>query len=217
MSYESKVYDFFTSRFYDKKLDLELVHEARRTVVSGLNALSGDRILEVGCGTGLNQPLLMEALGRDGRVVAIDASIEMLNQAQNRAEEQGYADRINFIHGDARKLDTLLRGAGEVDEFDGLLLTLILTVVPDWQQVFGLAYAHVKVGGRCGIMDSYWQESNYLYWLVRLFYAADSKRATFIPLEERARDYQIEFLPREDPVFLWPRVVRSRTYITQTN
>jgi hypothetical protein len=50
-------------------------------------------------------------------------------------------------------------------------------------------------------MDSYWQESNYLYWIVRLFYATDSKTATFIPLEELATDYQIEFLPREDPVF----------------
>ena len=195
MSYASKLYDLLTSRFYDKQMDLELVHEARRRVVSGLKVVTGARVLEVGCGSGLNQPLLIKVLGETGQIVALDASIEMLNQAKVRAREQGYADRVVFIHGDARKLELLLRDAGEDDEFDALFLSLILTVVPDWQQVFETAYEHLKVGGRCGVMDSYWSKSSITHWLVRSLYAADSKRPTFVPLREIAAEYQIEFMP----------------------
>jgi hypothetical protein len=42
MSYNAKLYDFLTSRFYDKQ-NLELVHEGRRRVVSTLNIDSGAR------------------------------------------------------------------------------------------------------------------------------------------------------------------------------
>jgi demethylmenaquinone methyltransferase/2-methoxy-6-polyprenyl-1,4-benzoquinol methylase len=195
MPYASKLYDLLTSRFYDKQMDLELVHKARRLVVSSIKVGPGARVLEVGCGSGLNQPLLIEALGETGQIVALDASIEMLNQAKVRAQEQGYADRMVFIHGDARKLDLLLRDAGEDDEFDALFLTLILTVVPDWRRVFENAYEHLKVGGRCGIMDSYWSKSSITHWLVRSLYAADSKRPTFVPLREIAAEYQVAFLP----------------------
>ncbi len=201
MSYKSKLYDLLTSRFYDKKMDLDLVHEARRRVVSALNIVSGARVLEVGCGSGLNQPLLIEVLGEGGQIVAIDASIEMLKRAKVRAEEHGYADRVNFIHGDARKLDILLRDAGEEDEFDALFLTLILTVVPDWRRVFECAYARLRVGGRCGIMDSHWTKSSLVHWLVRSLYAANSKRPTFLPLQDIAADYQIEWLPPDDSFF----------------
>ena len=193
MSYASKLYDLLTSRFYDKQMDLELVHEARRRVVSGLKVVPGARVLEVGCGSGLNQPLLIKVLGETGQIVALDASIEMLNQAKVRARKQGYADRVVFIHGDARKLDILLRDAGEDGQFDALFLTLILTVVPDWRQVFETAYEHLKDGGRCGVMDSYWSKSSITHWLVRSLYAADSKRPTFVPLREIAAEYQVEF------------------------
>ncbi len=201
MSYSSKVYDLITSRFYDQQLDLETVHEARRRVVSALNLGRGTRVLEVGCGSGLNQPLLIEALGESGQIIAIDASKEMLKKARQRAEEEHYADRVKFIHGDARKLDLLLRDADEEQEFDALSLTLILTVLPDWQRVFASAYARLRAGGRCGVMDSYWPKSSLMHWLVRSLYAADSKRTTFIPLREVATDYQIEFLPPENSLF----------------
>ena len=201
MSYNARLYDFLTSRFYDKQMDLELVHEGRRRVVSAVNIDSGTRVLEVGCGTGLNQPMLIKALGKTGQIVAIDASIEMLRKARLRAEEHGYADRVKFIHGDARQLDSLPKDAGEDEKFDTLFLTLILTVVPNWRRVFELAYAHLKIGGRCGIMDSYWTKSSLTHWLVRTLYAADSKRPTFMPLQGIAADYQIELLPPKNSFF----------------
>lgn len=201
MTFKSKFYDLFTSRFYDKQMDLELVHEARGRVASALGVAPGARVLEVGCGSGLNQPLLMEVIGDAGRIVAIDASSEMLKKAKVRAVEQGYADRVTFILGDARKLNVLLKQAGEEGAFDALFLTLILTVVPDWRQVFELAYSQLKVGGRCGVMDSYWPKPSLTLWLVGLLYAADSKRPTFEPLREVASDYHIDLLPPDEPSF----------------
>jgi len=201
MPFESRFYDLVTSRFYDKQMDLDIVLEARRRVVAALRIAPGARVLEVGCGSGLNQPFLIEALGERGRIVAIDASSEMLKRARARAEAQGYASQVSFIHGDARKLDSLLLEAGEEGEFGALFLALILTVVPDWRRVFSLAYARLEAGGRCGVMDSYWEESSLVHWLVRLLYVADSKRPTFEPLQEIAADYEIEFLPPEDALF----------------
>jgi hypothetical protein len=50
-------------------------------------------------------------------------------------------------------------------------------------------------------MDSYWMKSSFTHWLVRSLYAADSKRPTFVPLQEIAAEYQIEFLPPKDSFF----------------
>jgi SAM-dependent methyltransferase len=62
----------------------------RRMAVEHLQLRSGDCVLDLGCGTGMSLPLLRDAVGPAGRVVAIDLSAQMLAQAQVRVRHEGW-------------------------------------------------------------------------------------------------------------------------------
>ena len=62
----------------------------RRLTVDRLAPTPGEVILDVGCGTGLNFPLIEEAIGAHGRLIGLDLSTEMLEVARERVEEHGW-------------------------------------------------------------------------------------------------------------------------------
>src|ERR671934_1974076 len=55
--------------------------EPARALVAALEPPAGALALDVGTGTGVVAAMLSDAVGRDGRVVGIDPSIEMLRLA----------------------------------------------------------------------------------------------------------------------------------------
>ncbi|BAS09291.1 match to protein family HMM PF08241 [Arthrobacter sp. Hiyo4] len=61
-------------------------------------------MLDIGCGTGLNFPLLQERIGAAGTIVGIDRSAGMLRQARRRAEARGWQNVI-LIQADMVLLD----------------------------------------------------------------------------------------------------------------
>jgi trans-aconitate 2-methyltransferase len=58
-----------------------------------------ERVLDAGCGSGRVTEMLLERLP-EGRVVALDGSPSMLDQARQRLERFG--DRVEFVHADLR-------------------------------------------------------------------------------------------------------------------
>jgi SAM-dependent methyltransferase len=56
----------------------------RELVRAALGARPGDRVLDVGCGPGFYVTELLEAVGREGSVVGLDASADMLAVAARR-------------------------------------------------------------------------------------------------------------------------------------
>lgn len=68
--------------------ELALFEPIRRTAIARLALRRGDIVLDVGCGTGLSLPLLRRAVGPAGRVVGIEQSPEMMQQAQQRVATQ---------------------------------------------------------------------------------------------------------------------------------
>jgi len=69
-----------------------------REIVAGLQIELGAVVLDMGCGTGVLFPVLLEEVGREGRIVALDISDEMLR----RAHAKGYP--IQCVQGDAQSL-----------------------------------------------------------------------------------------------------------------
>ncbi len=61
----------------------------------------GERVIDVGCGTGATTLLLADAVGLQGSVLAIDISEPMLTFAQRRSAERGH-DHVRFLHADAQ-------------------------------------------------------------------------------------------------------------------
>jgi SAM-dependent methyltransferase len=61
----------------------------RKRAAQRLALQPGDRVLEIGCGTGRNFPYLREAVGASGQIYGVDLSAGMLAKAQELcAQEQ---------------------------------------------------------------------------------------------------------------------------------
>ena len=64
-----------------------------------LDAQPGDRVLEIGAGTGYNAALLAEHVGPDGIVTTIDIHPDVTAQARHAHDETGYS-RVHVVTGD---------------------------------------------------------------------------------------------------------------------
>jgi len=82
----------FVEKRVEKVNDLLLARSAVR---------SGEKVLEVGCGTGAATVPLAEAVGDAGEVVGIDISQPMLAAARERISQRGHPN-ITLLQGDAQ-------------------------------------------------------------------------------------------------------------------
>ncbi len=194
MTIKSFLYDHFVSGRYDKTL-AEVTDDFRKILLQRMAIQPGATVLDLGCGTGLNQPHLAAAVGAEGRIIGVDASSQMLEQARQRAAEGGYAERLTLIQGDARQLETLVDAAP-----DAVVATLIFSVVPAWRAVFQKSYDLLKPGGRYGVMDNYWPSPSLRLWFLSWTFAADAKRPGFEPLSQQAEAFNLEYHPPDSDV-----------------
>ncbi len=65
-----------------------------------LDLAPGQRVLEIGAGTGYNAAVLSQIVGRDGRVTSIDIDPEISRRAKEALRKGGF--RVDVRHGDGR-------------------------------------------------------------------------------------------------------------------
>jgi ubiquinone/menaquinone biosynthesis C-methylase UbiE len=75
-----------------------------RTLIDQMAPLPGEAILDVGCGAGSLDRLLATRLGGADRITALDANPFWLGEAATLAAEEGLADAIRFVPGNAEAL-----------------------------------------------------------------------------------------------------------------
>lgn len=107
------------SPVYDLLFD-KIFHPGRVAAINVLEIKPGDRVLEVGVGTGLNLVLYPGHC----RVTGIDISEEMLRKARQRVQALGLT-HVTLELMDASNL------AFPNDTFDHVLATYVLSAVPD--------------------------------------------------------------------------------------
>lgn len=117
----------------------------RRRAVQALRLGRGDTVVDMACGTGLNFSLLEEAVGPEGRIVGVDLTDAMLDQARGRIETNGWSN-ISLVHADATEFDF---PAG----IDAILSTYALTQVPECREVIAHGTAALSGGGRWAVLD----------------------------------------------------------------
>ena len=76
------------------RYDLELAafEPLREKAIALLAPVAGDTVVDIGCGTGLSFPPLLERIGPTGRIVGVDPSPEMLELARGRVASHGWSN-----------------------------------------------------------------------------------------------------------------------------
>lgn len=138
------------AHFYDVlSLERPIYRVGRIRGIDMLGLRTGDRVLDVGCGTGLNFPLLHNAIGDSGAIVGVDASTAMLAMARRRIARSGWSN-VEVLEGDAAQLDRVV-GTSEV--FDAIVFTYALSVIVQWERAWDLGVAQLRRGGRVLVVD----------------------------------------------------------------
>lgn len=142
----TKQYDR-VARLYSTLEPLYLIFpRARRKAVAALNLKPGDIVLEIGAGTGLNFPYLVEAVGPSGTVIGVDASAGMLARARKLVEHRGWSNVV-LHQQDAAQIS--------VDRtLDAVLFSLSYSVLPEPRPALARAWEAMRPGSRVVVMDA---------------------------------------------------------------
>lgn len=159
----------------------------RKAVIEKMRCQPGDRVLEVGVGTGLSLPLYPA----DVEVVGIDICPEMLERAERRKERLGL-DNVSLRVMDAENMDFPAHG------FDKVVAMYVASVVPDPQRLVAEMRRVCRRHGEIFIVNHFMSESTPMARLERLV-APLSKLCGWRPdfsLTDFVRDSRLDVVER---------------------
>jgi demethylmenaquinone methyltransferase/2-methoxy-6-polyprenyl-1,4-benzoquinol methylase len=142
-SYETgaKYYDFAV-RLYGL---IGIRKAYRLRAVKLLRLQRGDCVVELGCGTGLNFPLILEQIEPEGRLIGVDLSPKMLAYARERVERAGWKN-IELVQSD-------IVAYNFPEGVNGVLSTGVFGYIADYDRVIKAALHALVPDGRLAIMD----------------------------------------------------------------
>jgi len=118
----------------------------RQTLIEQVGIRPGDRVLEIGCGTGENFENIQRLLAGSGELIGIDCRPPMLQKARERMRQSGWKN-VRLIDVEYGK-ETITRGRTDV-----VLFSYSLSMIPDWRMALACARSELWTGGRIGVVD----------------------------------------------------------------
>ena len=134
----------------------------RKEAVKLLKLERGDLVVDIGCGTGLNFALVQEAIGPEGRIIGVDLTDAMLDQARLRVAAHGWKN-VELVQSDATQY-------AFPTQVDGILSTFALTFVPDCERVIQNGCRALAPGRQWVVLDMAWPSGWPLWWRHLLFF-----------------------------------------------
>lgn len=128
-------------------IDLPRPIISRSRLCEVLEPQPGERLLELGPGTGYYTGTVAETIGPAGMVHAVDVQRPMVADLQTRLREHGH-DNVAPVCGDGRKLPY------PADSFDAAYLVLVLGEIPDQKRALAELERVLKPGGRLVVGES---------------------------------------------------------------
>lgn len=141
----------------------------RGRAVELLAPRAGERVLEIGVGTGLS----FEFYPWWATVTALDFSAGMLRQARRRLDETPGLPVATLTQADAQRLPFADAS------FDRVLAAYVLTVVPDTAAAVTELLRVVKPGGRVVLMNHLRSDRPWLAWLEDVLHPVFSRVGLF--------------------------------------
>ncbi len=190
----AKVYDNFSTRTYQKP---------RKALIDKLGMQSGDSVFLVGCGTGLLFHLIQDRIGERGMLVGLDASKNMLSQADKKVQQNEWKN-VHLIHADARDISSQLIKdyIGKDVAFDHVIGELSFSVMPEWQSIMRLSLDLLKDRGKFGVLDGYRPKKDWLNLILNVLPQSDISRPISSYLNELTQNYSEETFGLTKIVFI---------------
>jgi phosphatidylethanolamine/phosphatidyl-N-methylethanolamine N-methyltransferase len=152
----------FVTRVYEKLANVydltfgPTLHPGRLVARDRMGVAPGDRILEVGVGTGINISLYPT----NCQMTGIDLSTPMLEKAHERVSREGLRN-VRLLEMDAAKLTFA------DDSFDIVYAPYLVSVVPDPVQVVREMRRVCRPGGKIIILNHFRSANPILSWMER--------------------------------------------------
>lgn len=135
-------YDFATILFRLVGLRMQTY---RSETVDLLDLTPGDTVLELGCGTGLNFPLILEKIGPQGKLIGVDIAPGMLEVARRKTRKNNWKN-IELIESDLTSFNFPIG-------VNAIFATGVFGYIPEYDRVIVKAYTALSSGGHFAILD----------------------------------------------------------------
>lgn len=131
----------------------------RLHAIKKLSLQRGDNVIELGCGTGLNFPILMKQIGPEGRLIGVDLTPGMLDIARERVKRAGWKN-VELIQSDIVAYDF-------PEKVNGVIATGLFGYIPEYDGVIKTISESLVSGGHLVILDGK-QPENLPSWLFQI-------------------------------------------------
>ncbi len=171
------------------------LHPGRLQAIERMGIKAGDRVLEVGVGTGINLSLYP----REATVTGIDFTASMLEKARERAARKNAAP-VRLLQMDAADLKFA------DNSFDIVYAPYLISVVPDPVKVAQEMYRVCRPGGRVIILNHFLSPNRFLSRIERLISPATIHIGFKADLDLPAFLAQADLKPVSIEKVNWPKI-----------